>query len=47
MTVLDEHIEDILKFCELNKMRTLSVFGSDPVSYTDEYFNLKFNLRIF
>lgn len=66
MNILNYHIEQIKKLCELNKVSTLFVFGSvitdkfrtdsdidmvveiedtDPISYADKYFNLKFQLE--
>jgi len=64
--ILNQHIDQIKKLCELNKVRTLFAFGSvtterfrpdsdidlvvdidenDPISYSDKYFNLKFQLE--
>ncbi|NLL27587.1 MAG: hypothetical protein GX259_02230 [Bacteroidales bacterium] len=66
MNILSQHIEQIKKLCELNKVSTLFAFGSvttdkfgpdsdidfiveiddsDPISYSDKYFNLKFQLE--
>lgn len=66
MKVIDQHIEQIVRLCELNKVRALFVFGSvttdkfradsdidlvvdiddnDPFSYSDKYFNIKFQLE--
>lgn len=66
MNILDQHIEQIKKLCELNKVNSLFAFGSittdkfkpdsdidlvveiddtDPISYSDKYFNLKFQLE--
>lgn len=66
MNVLDQHIDQIKRLCELNKVSTLFAFGSvttdkfrpdsdidlvvqiddnDPISYSDKYFNLKFQLE--
>ena len=66
MNILNQHIDQIKKLCELNKVRTLFAFGSvindnfkpdsdidlvvdiddnDPISYSEKYFNLKFNLE--
>ncbi len=66
MKILDQHIKQIIRLCELNKVRTLFAFGSittdkfkpdsdidlivdiddsDPISYSDKYFNLKFQLE--
>jgi hypothetical protein len=64
--ILNQHIDQIKKLCEVNKVRTLFAFGSvtterfrpdsdidlvvdidenDPISYSDKYFNLKFQLE--
>ncbi len=66
MNILIQHIDQIKKPCELNKVISLFAFGSvttdkfspdsdidlvveiddnDPVSYTDKYFNIKFQLE--
>lgn len=66
MNVLNQHIDQIKRLCELNKVRSLFAFGSvttdkfrqdsdidlvvdiednDPISYSDKYFNLKFELE--
>lgn len=66
MKIIDQHIEQINRLCEINKVRALFAFGSvtndsfnsdsdidllvdiddsDPVSYADKYFNLKFQLK--
>ena len=66
MDILNQHIDQIKKLCELNKVRSLFAFGSvttdgykpksdidlvvdiddnDPISYSDKYFNLKFQLE--
>lgn len=66
MNILNQHIEQIRKLCELNKVSALFAFGSvttdkfkpdsdidlvvdiddnDPISYSDKYFNLKFQLQ--
>jgi len=66
MKVIDQHINQIVLLCEINKVRTLFAFGSvttdkfradsdidfivdiddsDPISYSDKYFNLKFQLE--
>ena len=66
MKVISEHIDQIIQLCEINKVRSLFVFGSaitdkfnsdsdidlvveidenDPISYSDKYFNLKFQLE--
>jgi predicted nucleotidyltransferase len=66
MNVLNQHIDQIKRLCELNKVSTLFAFGSvtndkfnpdsdidlvveiddnDPISYSDKYFNLKFQLE--
>jgi predicted nucleotidyltransferase len=66
MNVLNQHIEQIKRLCESNKVNTLFAFGSvttdtfrpdsdidfvveiddnDPISYSDKYFNLKFQLE--
>lgn len=66
MKVINQHIEQIVKLCELNKVRALFAFGSvttdkfradsdidlvvdiddsDPISYSDKYFNIKFQLE--
>jgi predicted nucleotidyltransferase len=66
MNILDQHIDQITKLCELNEVDSLFAFGSvltnkfrsdsdidlvveiddnDPISYTDKYFNLKFQLE--
>ncbi len=66
MKVIDQHINQIVLLCEINKVRTLFAFGSvttekfssdsdidlivdiednDPISYSEKYFNLKFQLE--
>lgn len=66
MNILNQHIEQIKRLCELNKVIALFAFGSvitdkfrpdsdidlvveiddnDPISYSDKYFNLKFQLE--
>jgi predicted nucleotidyltransferase len=66
MNIINKHIEQIKKICELNKVSALFAFGSvttnkfnsdsdidliveiddnDPISYSDKYFNLKFQLE--
>jgi len=66
MNILNQHIDQIIRLCELNKVKSLFAFGSvitdkfrsdsdidlvvdiddnDPISYTDKYFNLKFQLE--
>ena len=66
MNIINQHIEQIRRFCELNSVSTLFAFGSvttdkfkadsdidlivdiddnDPISYSDKYFNLKFQLE--
>lgn len=66
MNILDRHIDQINRLCELNKVNSLFAFGSvttdkfrpdsdidlvvdiddnDPISYSDKYFNLKFQLE--
>jgi hypothetical protein len=66
MNILTEHIDQIRKLCELNKVSRLFAFGSvttnkfsqvsdidliveiddnDPISYSEKYFNLKFQLE--
>ena len=66
MKVLNQHIDQIVRLCELNTVRTLFAFGSittdkfnpgsdidlvvdiddnDPISYSEKYFNLKFQLE--
>jgi len=66
MNILNQHIEQIKKICELNKVSSLFAFGSvttnkfnsdsdidliveiddnDPISYSNKYFNLKFQLE--
>jgi len=66
MTLIEQHIKQITKLCEMNKVRALYAFGSvttdrfrpdsdidlvvdiddnDPISYSDKYFNLKFQLE--
>lgn len=66
MTLIEQHIEQITRLCEINKVRALFAFGSvttdrfrpdsdidlvvdiddnDPISYSDKYFNLKFQLE--
>ena len=66
MNILNQHIDQITKLCESNKVSTLYAFGSvttdafrldsdidlvveiddsDPISYSDKYFNIKFQLE--
>ncbi len=66
MNILNQHIEQIKRLCELNKVSALFAFGSvltdkfssgsdidlvveiddnDPISYSEKYFNLKFQLE--
>ena len=66
MEEISQHIEQIKKLCDINKVKSLFAFGSittdhfqphsdidlvvdidekDPLSYTDNYFNLKFHLE--
>ncbi|ASB50291.1 hypothetical protein CDL62_15780 [Alkalitalea saponilacus] len=66
MNILNQHIDQIKRLCELNKVSMLFAFGSvttdrfntdsdidfiveiddnDPISYSDKYFNLKFQLE--
>jgi predicted nucleotidyltransferase len=66
MNILNQHIDQIKRLCELNKVSALFAFGSvttdkfkpdsdidfiveiddnDPISYSDKYFNLKFQLE--
>jgi uncharacterized protein len=66
MTVIDQNIDQIVRLCKINRVRSLFAFGSvitdkfspdsdidfvvdiddnDPVSYSDKYFNLKFQLE--
>jgi hypothetical protein len=66
MNILNQHIDQIIRLCELNNISALYAFGSvttdtfgpdsdidlvvdiddtDPVSYADKYFNLKFQLE--
>ena len=66
MTLIEQHIKQIARLCEMNKVRALFAFGSvttdkfrpdsdidlvvdiddnDPISYSDKYFNLKFQLE--
>lgn len=66
MNILNEHIDQIKRLCELNDVSSLFAFGSvttdkfrpdsdidlvveiddnDPFSYSDKYFNLKFQLE--
>ena len=66
MNILNQHIDQIKKLCELNKVSSLFAFGSvttdnfrpdsdidlvveiddiDPISYSEKYFNLKFQLE--
>lgn len=66
MTFIKQHIKQITRLCEMNKVRALFAFGSvttdkfrpdsdidlvvdiddnDPISYSDKYFNLKFQLE--
>jgi len=66
MNILNQHIEQIKRLCELNNVSALFAFGSvttdkfkpesdidliveiddnDPISYSDKYFNLKFQLE--
>ncbi len=66
MEIINQHIGQIKKLCEINRVNTLFAFGSatnetlgpdsdidlivdiddnDPVSYSNKYFNLKFQLE--
>lgn len=66
MNILNQHIDQIKRLCELNKVKSLFSFRSvttdnfgrdsdidlvvdiednDPISYSDKYFNLKFQLE--
>jgi predicted nucleotidyltransferase len=66
MKEINQHIDQIKKLCNTNKVKSLFVFGSivkdklrpesdidfvvdiddqDPLSYSDKYFDLKFNLE--
>jgi hypothetical protein len=66
MNFLNQHIEQIIRLCELNNVSSLFAFGSvitdkftinsdidlvveiddnDPISYSNKYFNLKFQLE--
>lgn len=66
MEEISQHIEQIKKLCDINKVKSLFAFGSittdlfqsdsdidlvvdidekDPLSYSDNYFNLKFHLE--
>ena len=66
MEKISQHIDQIKKLCDINKVKSLFAFGSittdhfqphsdidlvvdidekDPLSYTDNYFNLKFHLE--
>jgi uncharacterized protein len=66
MNFLSQHIDQIIRLCELNKVSSLYAFGSvltdkfrddsdidlvveiddiDPISYSDKYFDLKFQLE--
>lgn len=66
MNILNQHIAQINRLCEINKVSTLFAFGSvttnkfgadsdidlvveiddnDPISYSDKYFNFKFQLE--
>ncbi|SFF72572.1 hypothetical protein SAMN04488033_106138 [Salegentibacter agarivorans] len=66
MKEINQHIDQIKKLCDTNKVKSLFVFGSvvkdklrpesdidfvvdiddqDPLSYSDKYFDLKFNLE--
>jgi len=63
---ISQHIDQIKKLCDINKVKSLFAFGSittdhfqpesdidlvvdidekDPLSYSDNYFNLKFHLE--
>lgn len=66
MKIINDHIEQIKKLCQLNDVKHLFAFGSittgkfnkdsdidlivdiegsDPLDYSDKYFNLKFKLQ--
>ena len=66
MNILNKHIDQIKRLCELNDVSSLFAFGSvttdkfrpdsdvdlvieiddsDPLSYSDKYFNFKFQLE--
>lgn len=66
MKLIDEHIDQIKKLCQVNDVKRLFAFGSittgkfnkdsdidmivdiqesDPINYSDKYFNLKFKLQ--
>ncbi|QLE01292.1 nucleotidyltransferase domain-containing protein [Galbibacter sp. BG1] len=66
MKEIHKNIEEIIKLCNTNKVKSLFAFGSvlkdklrpdsdidflvdiddkDPISYSDKYFDLKFNLE--
>lgn len=66
MKEINQHIDQIIKLCDSNKVKSLFAFGSittdkfkpdsdidlvvdiddqDPLSYSDKYFNLKFQLE--
>ncbi|HUH44985.1 MAG TPA: nucleotidyltransferase domain-containing protein [Treponemataceae bacterium] len=66
MKILDKNIDEIIRLCETNTVRSLFAFGSittdkfkpnsdidlivdiddnDPISYSEKYFNLKFELE--
>ncbi|MFA5806087.1 MAG: nucleotidyltransferase domain-containing protein [Melioribacteraceae bacterium] len=66
MEEISQHIDQIKKLCDINKVKSLFAFGSittdhfqsdsdidlvvdidekDPLSYSDNYFNLKFHLE--
>ncbi len=66
MKILDKNIDEIIRLCEINTVRSLFAFGSittdkfkpnsdidlivdiddnDPISYSEKYFNLKFELE--
>lgn len=66
MKILNKNIDEIIRLCETNTVRSLFAFGSittdkfkpnsdidlivdiddnDPISYSEKYFNLKFELE--
>ena len=66
MKILNKNIDEIIRLCEINTVRSLFAFGSittdkfkpnsdidlivdiddnDPISYSEKYFNLKFELE--
>lgn len=66
MDIINQHIDQIKRLCELNNIRALFAFGSalrndfkrdsdidfvvdiddsDPITYSEKYFNLKFQLE--